>query len=150
MFDRIIVPLDGSPFAEQALEIAIGLATPLGLPIHLVRVTDLYPLHRGNAIDYSGSAETERLVAEEATAYLTGVVERLQEDGRTVSSEVLRGDAAREITTATQPGDLIVLTSHGRTGMVRWFMGSVAENVMRRSRGSVLLHRIESTEPTAT
>lgn len=150
MFSRIIVPLDGSPFAEQAVEIARGLATHLDVPISLIRVTEQYPLHRGSTIDYSGSAETDRLVAEEATAYLTELVERIQTDGQTVSFQVIRGDAADQIVAAAQPGELIVMSSHGRTGMVRWFMGSVAEDVMRRAKGSVLLHRIRTGQPDIT
>lgn len=150
MFNRIIVPLDGSPFAEQALEIACGLAKPLNLPIHLIRVTDPYPLHLGSYIDYTGYAETDKLIAEEASSYLEAVVERLKNQGQTVSFEVLRGVAADQVTAAAGKDDLIVMTSHGRSGVVRWFMGSVAEDVMRRGKGSVLMHRVQTAESTAS
>jgi nucleotide-binding universal stress UspA family protein len=54
---------------------------------------------------------------------------------------VLRGYAAAAIISATQEGDLIVMASHGRTGVRRWFLGSVAEEVLRQSTVPVLLIR---------
>lgn len=150
MFNRIMVPLDGSPFAEEALEIAEGLAKPLNLPIHLIRVTELYPLYPGSYIDYTGYAETDQLTAEEASAYLTTIVDRLKNQGHTVSFEVFRGVAADQITAAARRDDLIVMSSHGRSGVVRWFMGSVAEDVMRRGKGSVLMHRVQAAQSTGS
>lgn len=150
MFNRIIVPLDGSPFAEQALEIACGLAKPLDLPIHLIRVTELYPPHVGSYIDYSGYADTIQLLTNEASDYLKSVADRLNADGQRVSFDVLQGETADKITGAAHRDALIVMTSHGRTGMVRWFMGSVAEDVMRHGKGSVLMHRIQAAESTAS
>ena len=56
-----------------------------------------------------------------------------------MSVELRRGAVSRELLDAAEPGDLYVMTSHGRSGPARWFLGSVAEDVIRRSAVPVLL-----------
>ncbi|MER3630791.1 MAG: hypothetical protein C4325_00330, partial [Blastocatellia bacterium] len=59
----------------------------------------------------------------------------------TVSTAVRGGPIVEELLATLQPGDLVVMTTHGRTGLARWFLGSVAEAVLRRATAPVLIIR---------
>ncbi len=144
MYERIVVPLDGSETAERALAPALELAGRLGTALHLVRVADVTRFRFGAneaAVEYA--ALGRELAAEEtaARAYLAAVRSRLTEQGLTPTTEVRRGLAARELVEVARPGDLLVMASHGRTGAARWFLGSVTEEVVRRADAPVLVVR---------
>jgi nucleotide-binding universal stress UspA family protein len=145
MYKRIVVPLDGSDLANEALAPARELAKRLDVPLHLIRAVDPTAYSRvgsiGMGFDYTA---VDALLSEEeqdATSYIDEQVKSLTDDGFTVSGTVLRGYAAAAITTSTEEGDLLVMASHGRTGVRRWFLGSVAEEVLRQSSVPVLLIR---------
>lgn len=145
MYDRIVVPLDGSDLAEQALDEAKSLSRKMDIPLHLLRVVDTYRTQSlpatGMALDYSMLAELAEEEIEDAKTYLEQKVQDLQSEGMTVTGDVLHGPIARQIVAAADKGDVIVMCSHGRTGIKRWFLGSVAEEVMRHAECPVLLHR---------
>lgn len=145
MYKRIIVPLDGSDLAEQALNEARNLSGKLGIPLHLLRVVDTYRTQSlpatGMALDYSMLAELAEEEIEDAKVYLQQKVDDLKKEGLDVTGDVLHGPIARQIVAAADEGDVIVMCSHGRTGIKRWFLGSVAEEVMRHANCPVLLHR---------
>lgn len=144
---RLLVPLDGSELAEAALPVATTLAQRLGVPVQLVRATNsamvLATLGGSGPVLAVPPAELyEQLGSDlerEATTYLTGVAERLRAEGITASWEVRSGSPYAEIADATEPGDLLVMTSHGRGGMMRWLLGSVAEKLVREAPAPVLL-----------
>lgn len=152
MYTRIVVPLDGSDLAEQALDEAKSLARKLDIPLHLLRVVDTYRTQSlpatGMALDYSMLAELAEEEIEDAKTYLQQRVDDVKKEGFDVTGDVLHGPIARQIVAAADEGDVIVMSSHGRTGIKRWFLGSVAEEVMRHARCPVLLHR--ATEPAAS
>lgn len=145
LYKRIIVPLDGSAFAEEALAQAKELSTSLGSPIHIIRVVDTYRAQpvpaTGMALDYSMLAELAEEELEDARNYIKNEVEKLRAEGQAVTGEVLHGPIAQQVVDSADPEDVIVMSSHGRTGIKRWFLGSVAEEVMRRANCPVLLHR---------
>jgi nucleotide-binding universal stress UspA family protein len=147
VYTRILVPLDGSKFAERALAAAEDLARLMRAPLHLVRVVDPTQLElAGDGIYAEVFAEgaSSPLLTDEgaaAQACLERMTAREIEAGLGASGEVRHGMAAHEIVAMAQPGDLIVMSTHGRGGMARWFLGSVAEAVVRRSPGPVLLVR---------
>ncbi len=145
MSERIIVPLDGSELAERALPTAEKLAQLTGAPLHIVRVVDLTKLEPygayGLAPEYGVMASVMSDEDAAAREYMAQTERALAERGATVSSEVLTGSAAREVAGLAHPGDLIVMASHGRGGVARWFLGSVAEEVARRAPAPVLLVR---------
>jgi nucleotide-binding universal stress UspA family protein len=147
MYNRIVVPLDGSELAEQALEQAKELSENVGSPLHLIRVVDTYRTQSlpatGMALDYSMLSELAEEEIEDAKSYLEKKVSQLNDGGLEVTGDVLQGPIARQIVAAADKGDVIVMSSHGRTGIKRWFLGSVAEEVMRHARCPVLLHRAE-------
>jgi nucleotide-binding universal stress UspA family protein len=79
----------------------------------------------------------------EAETYLAGIAARLAADGVRVTTEVRAGFADQEILAAVQPGDLLALASHGRGGLGRILLGSVAEKVTREAPVPVLLVRAD-------
>ncbi len=145
MYDPIVVPLDGSEFANISLTHAKLLARRLDVPIHLVRAIDPTVINRVGAtsIGFDYSAVDELITEEEqaATTFIDKQVESLEADGFGVTGVVLRGYAAAAVNSTTQEGDLIVMASHGRSGVRRWFLGSVAEEIVRQSTVPVLLIR---------
>jgi nucleotide-binding universal stress UspA family protein len=137
--------------AEKALPYAEELARLTGAGLHLVRVVDVARVERSMTIAVEYAAldlllEDERKSAGE---YLAETERREQERGLTVTAELREGMAAREILATTRAGDLLAMATHGRGGLVRWFLGSVAEDVARRSPVPVLLVRAEASPPAA-
>ncbi len=122
MFDRIVVALDGSEVAEQALGPATELAGRLGVPLHLVRVADATRFRFGAneaALEYAALGRLLDEAEAEARAYLSSVQDRLAAQGIALTTEVRRGLAPQALVEAGLPADLLVLASHGRTGPAR-------------------------------
>jgi nucleotide-binding universal stress UspA family protein len=151
MYQRILVPLDGSEFAEEALPEAERLARLTQAPIHLIHVVDVPQVPW-----YGMYAATEYTVPEFAQAnqshpsdsYLQTIAQRLTESGLTVETEMCRGLIPRMLCGAAKPGDVIVMASHGRSGISRWILGSVSEEVLRQAPVPVHLIKV-TTVPTA-
>jgi nucleotide-binding universal stress UspA family protein len=147
MYARILVPLDGSKVAERALPAAEELGRLMRAPLHLVRVVDPAQISAsslGRFDDVIAGGTLSSLMNQQgdlAHGYLERMAAREIEHGLNATSEVGHGSAGREIVALTQPGDLIVMTTHGYSGVVRWFLGSVAEDVIRHSLVPVLLIR---------
>ena len=154
MYTRIIVPLDGSKLAESALPEAEKLARLTGAELVLLRVIDYSSRDRlgdfGLLYEYEAMAKALEEERELASAYLADVSARVAADGHAVSATLLSGIAAKAIVGIAKPGDAIVMATHGRTGMRRWFIGSIAEEVLRHSSVPVLLVRsTDSAQPLA-
>lgn len=148
MFTRVMVPLDGSALAEQALSEAESLAHLQGAPLRLIRVVDPHEIDHFGLDEFTGRAKLDERVeaaCQDAAKYLQQAAREIEERGLTVTTEVRQGNPAREIVAATQPGDLLVISTHGRDGARRWFLGSVAEAVTRHAAVPVLLVRIKET-----
>ncbi|MDQ4044068.1 MAG: universal stress protein [Chloroflexota bacterium] len=143
MTNRILVPLDGSGTSEAALDEAIRQATAFHLPVHLVRVVDTHVLEQvggsAAAFNYTMLGEMFEQESDEAESYLDEIASRLEREGLTVTREVLVGPIARSIIAEVEPGDMIVMGSHGRSGIRRWVLGSIAEDVLRHAHVPVLL-----------
>jgi nucleotide-binding universal stress UspA family protein len=146
MLTSLVVPLDGSALAEQALPLAAGLARKLGLNLTLLRSTPSI----GDYFKYAGSpppARMEDLAQEaddEAAAYLDETGQRLRLEGVSyVEGRLVHGPAEMAITDYVQevPHCLVAMTTHGRSGIGRWVLGSVADRVIRHSSAPVLVIR---------
>ncbi len=142
MFNKILVPLDGSLFAEQALPSAMALARPNHGTLVLMRVSG----HPNTQIFVEGTAMfglPSDDSAAHCTAYLDQVAQTVREQGVTVKTSVAEGGIAHEILSeaAGINADLIVMTSHGRSGVGRWLLGSVADRVIQQASVPVLLVR---------
>lgn len=144
MFERIVVGLDGSQVAEAALRSGAELAERLGLPLHLVRVADLAKVRWGSneaAEAYAQLSSEMTREKDEARRYLDDVAQPLRDQGLTVTTDVRAGTAARELLEVVTARDLLVVAPHGRHGLQRWLLGSVAEEVARKAPGPVLIAR---------
>ena len=137
MLSRILVPLDGSPLAEVVFSQVIELATLRKAEIVLLRVA------LAHTILGTDPVEAQVRVVEEAQAYLAKIEARLVAQGLAVKSVVRYGHAADEILDQARTGgtELIAMSTHGRGGVRRWVLGSVAETVVRHSPVPVLLVR---------
>jgi len=142
----IIVPLDGSELAESVLPMIIGLAKRLDLEIELFRAFHIpYNVYAGDEGYYAGNYdELIAGVRDEAREYLDKKVAELKKLGvAKVSCVTKEGFAGDEIITVGRntPSSLIAMCSHGRSGVKRWVLGSVAETVVRHSARPVLITR---------
>jgi nucleotide-binding universal stress UspA family protein len=137
MFARILVPLDGSDLAEAVLAEVSELATLHGAEVVLLRVA------LAHALPGVDQTELQVRAVEEAESYLARVEGRLRARGIKAESAVRYGRAAEEILDHIEScgADLIAMATHGRSGIQRWVLGSVAESVLRGAAVPVLLLR---------
>ncbi len=130
---RIVVPLDGSPAAERALPLGVKLAAVLGAPVHLVSVHETSP---GEHADPANQRDAVAAYLDrEAAAIATEVV--------IASTEVRAGTADAELLAAVGPGDLLVITTHGRGAARRWQIGRVAEKLLRHAAAPIVMIRAD-------
>ncbi len=143
---KILVPLDGSAFAEQAIETARNLAARDQAVLEFVSVARPVPSSSrvGAAPPIDRTMDLEQ--REAARSYLARMEEAARaRDGIEVRSRLREGAPAREIVAQAAEGgaDLIVMTSHGRGGVDRLWLGSVADAVIRSSSGPVMIIRVD-------
>jgi nucleotide-binding universal stress UspA family protein len=145
MYSRILLAIDESPASERAVEHAAGLAKGLSATLRILHVVDMGWLTLGPelAVDVETGAETRRAAGDKL---LASALERVRAAG--VEAEVKLGETgapmewlATEIDDEAKrwPADLVVMGTHGRRGVERLVLGSVAEGVARRSAVPVLL-----------
>jgi nucleotide-binding universal stress UspA family protein len=151
MFRRIVVPLDGSGRAERSLPIAARLARASNGSIFLVRVLDTSPASMpsapGRPLLIQSVSETDRTLAE---SYLTALAGSDLLAGIAVQIEVPTGLVAPSILAlaSSKHADIIVICSHGYTGVTRWWMlGSVAAKVARYAHTPVMVLREGGSVP---
>jgi nucleotide-binding universal stress UspA family protein len=139
----VVVPLDGSPLAEQVLPHVADLARRLGLQVVLTRAYALPPTMAPDAYGTYTEEMINQLEAD-ARSYLLAKVEGLKEKGiENVTAAVDLGYGAEEIIKLGRqtPDNFIAMCSHGRSGIRRWLLGSVTERVVRHSGDPVLIIR---------
>ncbi len=135
MFRTILVPLDGSAQAERALPFAEALARRTGARVLLVQATSVRTMPGADP-----TAAQVRAV-EQAQSYLDDLAARIARQGIAVETAVPYGPAVEGIVAEIQLRgvDLVVMTTHGRSGLGRWVYGSVAEGVLAQSPVPALL-----------
>ena len=152
MFQRILVPLDGSTRAESALPVAARLAQASGGSVILLKVV-APPVSHGkfNVPEAYPLVGTDEELAE-ATEYLKTLAQTSALGGITTEIQALVGAVAPQILSATQSlhADLIVMWSHGDTGFKRWALGSVAHKLVPHSPVPVLVLRDGGPVPAAS
>jgi len=138
MYERIVVPLDGSELAELPLEYVRGLAAGTGAQVILLHACrpEVERMHR--------------VYLQQIEQVLRSRLEDAGSEGSTVDSAVLLGHPAEEILTYAEKNkvSLIAMTTHGRSGVRRWALGSVADKVARHSAVPVWLVRSDMPEET--
>lgn len=154
MYQKLLVPLDGSPRAESILPHVEHLATRFKAKVLFIQVVEP-PLQFINPSLYETTIQTDVLQEhiqdfqrkqEEITAYLKGVQEGFQKKGIDAGILVEQGPAVDTIIAAAQREnvDLIAIASHGRTGMSRVFYGSVTAGIMQKIDRPILIIRTRS------
>lgn len=142
MYKRALVPLDGSPMAESIIPFLTEIAGPLDMSITLLRV--LEPITTV-ATDFGEPVVVDdlRARARDAEEYLAPLAVMLRARGIDVSWCVRRGRADSEILEAAREthADLIVMSTHGRSGVGRLLFGSIAEQVLRQADVPVFMMR---------
>ncbi len=142
MYKRALVPLDGSIVAESVIPFILQIAGPLDLDVTLLSVVVPRPPAALVEVGPVVVDNTERLAAE-AEGYLIPLARELRANGVRVTTAVRRGEPVAEILAGVgeAQADLIVMTTHGRTGLGRLLFGSVAEGVLRQADVPVFLMR---------
>jgi nucleotide-binding universal stress UspA family protein len=141
MFRSVLVPLDGSPFGDQALTLALSIARRAAVPLHVVHVhVPLLPIYAKTKPGFDSTLDPQ--IRERGRKYLNNVVERLSRvPGVPVSSALLEGTVPEAIQAYAEYNrtGLIVMTTHGRGPLSRFWLGSVADQMTRCSAVPLLL-----------
>jgi nucleotide-binding universal stress UspA family protein len=144
MFQSLLVPLDGSEFSERTLPLAHGLAKATGASLHLAHVHVTHaPDHflSNTQFQYEGLdlEEYESRYRDQEKTYLSQVERRLA--GAAVDSVLLEGSVAEQIAAyaADVGADMVVMTTHGHTGVSRMWLGSVADALIRHTTMPILV-----------
>jgi len=150
--ERILIPLDGSALAEAAIDAALDLGRGRACKFMLLRAAEAHTL--------PGTDPTDEQVAvvREAEEYLAALAERLAKQGVTdVDTSVWYGPAAAAVIEAARlkKADVIVMSTHGRSGLGRLILGSVTESVLRGTMTPICIVRapgapIEAPKGAAT
>lgn len=151
MFEKIVVPLDGSACAAEALEVALRLAKNGAAELAVCSIVD--PLVVADAMAPSPAADL--LLADresEAHHVVEAAIRKARECGIRAEGEVHFGLPFDEILRFAQhcKADAIVMGTHGRTGLARLFLGSVAESVLRESACPVIVVRQSARNPASS
>jgi len=146
--EKVVVPLDGGESSEAIIPVVERLAAPTGPTIHLLEIIEPLPL-TVRAVSPLRVDELLTMGREDAERYLTKVAEPLRDKGFRVEHSVRFGSIAETIVdVARQEGaDLIAMVTHGKSGLERFFMGSVAQAVLRKSPVPLLLLKNEERFP---
>jgi universal stress protein A len=145
---HVLVPIDFSATADQALAYAIALAQQLQARLTLLHVLDLTPLSMGDAATGIPVTAVHELEIE-VQQLLQASLDRVQQAGLQGESLLVEGTPTHTIveTAGEQGVDLIIMGTHGRTGLAHVFLGSVAEHVIRQAPCPVLVTRKTGDAP---
>lgn len=151
MYSKVIVPLDGSDLAEQALPYAELVAKALSVPVELVQAYDILPPRILGAQDNQVITQLDGGARQRAEASMEPAQQRLQSSGLTVNLTALRGPAAEIIMSQAgiDPEALVVMSTHGRGGITRWVMGSVTDKVLHTIPNPMLIARASVVGPAS-
>jgi nucleotide-binding universal stress UspA family protein len=145
VFSRVLLPLDGSATSEQAVPYGLELAKKLKSQLTLLSVVE--PGQRVHTIggqDYiQFSEQYVSAMKEELAAYLDRTVKNFEKNNVKVCSELRTGNAAEEIIKLSKAGKmkLVIMTSHGKSGLRQWVFGSVSNKVLHTGKTPLLLLR---------
>jgi len=146
MYQKILIPLDGSKLAENALPHAESLANTYGASLVLLTVVHPPSVIGRTPSDVQIFQRAYDTIQEEAEIYLDGCKGKLREKNIHVVTQVTLGPVVADIinTAEKHAVDLVIIASHGRSGLGRVFFGSVAAGVLNRIEKPLLV--IRSTE----
>jgi nucleotide-binding universal stress UspA family protein len=143
MYERILVPTDGSECAEAAVDHAVDLASKYDAEVHVLYVVDVRVSGQGEwALDAEAVHEAGQ---DHGDAVVERVAEGIRSAGVEATTAVRTGIPGNEIRdyAAEADCDLVVMGTHGRTGIDRYLIGSVAERIVRTADVPVMTVRAE-------
>jgi len=145
MYKKIMVPLDGSELAECVIPHVEAVAGgSSGAEVVFVRAVEPFHLRSGAAhFNEEQKKQIDAKAEADAEEYLNGLASRLQLGGMKVRTEVLYGNIADTLAdyATGKDIDLIIIATHGRSGISRWVWGSVADRILRSACIPVLMVR---------
>ena len=149
MYRKILVPLDGSEFSECSLEHVKAVAKACRTKeVVLLRVIEPHPQTAdiGGLTAEKWYRDAQIKAKTEIERYISRVADKLKKEGIAAKGVVISGPAADEILDYANNNqmDLIIMSTHGRTGVSRWVLGSIAEKIIRHSAVPVLIARVPS------
>lgn len=147
MFNRIVVPLDRSSLAECVLPHVVAVARPSGANVTLVHVLD--PVSQ-NTRPQTVDPFDWQIRKAEAETYLKDIAQKLADSDLSVERVILEGKGAERIVeyAHNQDADLIVMSSHGQSGISGWNVSSVVQKVILRAQTSIMIIRAYQTSDT--
>jgi nucleotide-binding universal stress UspA family protein len=150
MYKKIMVPLDGSELGECVLPHVEAFIKGFNISnVILVRVVEPEVSYRAEySIDPKIVAERESDRKSSAKDYLNHVMNRLKHEGTALHAEVIVGRVAERLIDYTEENDidLILIATHGRSGVSRWVRGSIADKILRSANVPVLMVRAPGTK----
>jgi nucleotide-binding universal stress UspA family protein len=151
-YQHVIVPLDGSDLAESVLPHLEAIASNCQITtVELVRAVPPIEMHFKAAlpIDSKQEKQINEVALKEAQDYLNKVQSRLDAKRMNVTTKVLSGDAAETLANYVDStgADLLIIATHGRSGISRWVWGSVADKLLRSSCIPVFVVRPPECKP---
>ena len=154
MFQKILVPLDGSERAESIMSHVLELADRFAAELVLLQVIEpasVMPLALDGGVSAIAYADEMKAIEEAAKGYLADWRQRLQSRDIACKTILAHGPIVHTIleTAAEESADLIAMCSHGRTGLSRVFYGSIATGVLHSTETPLLLTRAATASPTA-
>lgn len=129
MYDKIIVPTDGSEFSMKGVKEGIELASALNIPVHALYVIDIE--------DINISEKVVSHFEDEAEEALDKIEELAEKMGVELEKKTFRGTPSKKIAEHASVNDIIYIASHGQSGFRELFMGSTTERVMKRAKCTV-------------
>ena len=150
MYQKIMVPLDGSELAECVLpDVKAFIQGFSTVDISLVRVVKHdKPYHGEDPVYMELAKKREQEATSDAKDYLSKIAEQLKHDGASIHQEVLLGRVTDSLADYTLKNDIdiIIIATHGYSGVTRWVRGSVADKVLRSANVPVLMVRAPGTK----
>lgn len=156
MWKKLLVPHDFSPCAASALGTALELARVHGSELVIVHVSELPENLAPDTLvapaNTVGLVRVDDYTTRGALRQLEGIAEPLRRQGFTVNTQATTGDVAEQILTLARRvgADALVVGTHGRKGLPRLFLGSIAESVVRGATVPVVCVRTQAPEASLT
>ena len=141
MYDRILVPLDGSGLAEQVLPYVSRSSLGLGIPVHLFQVLDAVNERLADPAHGLYTSAIADGFHDNAIDYLNSVKRNMP--GKEITTDAFEGNAVSGIIEEADksPGALVAMATHGRSGVTRLLMGSATDNVLHHTKNPMLIVR---------
>ena len=141
MYDRILVPLDGSPLAEQVLPYVSRISLGMGIPVHLMQVLHTVSEEMADPAHGFVRSSVDAGMHDQAVDYLNSVKRNMT--GKEITCDAVEGNVVSRIIeeAGKTPGALVAMSTHGRSGVTRMLMGSITDNILHHIKNPMLIVR---------